>query len=1016
MDLRFSALAKPLERLVATVQNGYEVVRFGGLDTGTTPSPFQIVESTPMYKLRRYFPPDNRPGRPKAGPPVLMVHPMMMSANMWDVTRDDGAVGILHAAGLDTWVIDYGSPDKVEGGMERTLTDHIVALSQAIDTVVHETGQNVHLAGYSQGGMFCYQTAAYRRSKDIASIVAFGSPVDALAGLPGGLPNHVAVGMADFLADHVFNRIDIPGWLARMGFQMLDPVKTAKSRVEFLLQLHDRESLLPREQQRRFLDREGWIAWSGPAVAELLKQFVTHNRMMTGGFAVQGQLVTLSDITCPILAFVGEVDDIGQPQAVRGIKRAAPNADVYEVMIRSGHFGLVVGSKATVNTWPTVADWVLWMAGGESRPANIALMKDLQEQPAGSSGVPLTSRLMLGMAEASELALTVAKGAADVVVAANNSARTLAVETVRTLPRLVRLGQINDHTRISLGRIIDEQASANPDGEFLLFDGRVHTYEAVNRRIDNVVRGLIQVGARQGTRVGVLMDTRPSAMVAIAALSRLGAVAVLLPPDADLAQAIQVGGITDIITDPANLAATATQPLQILVLGGGENRSLDVPAGSNVIDMEQIDPDAVQLPGWYRPNPSYARDVAFVVFSAIGGGALEPKQITNYRWALSAFGTASAAALSRNDTVYCLTPLHHPSGLLVSLGGAVVAGSRIAVSRELNPKRFLEEIRQYGVSVVTYTWAMLGEVIDDPDFSLSGNNPIRLFMGSGMPTGLWARILETFAPAKIVEFFATSDGQAVLANVAGVKVGSEGRPLPGGGEVALCAYDASEDLILEGDRGFVKVAGRGEIGVLLTKPWGPIDPTASIKRGVFAAGDIWISTEYLFWRDNDGDYWLLGNRSGLIRTNRGVVFPSLVTDAIGGITGVGLAATYQLEVRGTTIAVTAFTLRPGMTATAADISEAVGAMPVGLGPDIVHAVPELSLSASFRPTVSALKAVGMPHAGSNAWYRDPDMGRYETLTSEVRATFRRRGHLTGAVRLAGAANDGCQDVNDGGTR
>ena len=46
-----------------------------------------------MYRLRRYFPPDTRPGAEPPGPPVLMVHPMMMSADMWDVTRDDGAVG-----------------------------------------------------------------------------------------------------------------------------------------------------------------------------------------------------------------------------------------------------------------------------------------------------------------------------------------------------------------------------------------------------------------------------------------------------------------------------------------------------------------------------------------------------------------------------------------------------------------------------------------------------------------------------------------------------------------------------------------------------------------------------------------------------------------------------------------------------------------------------------------------------------------------------------------------------------
>ncbi|MCX2934147.1 acyl-CoA synthetase [Mycobacterium sp. CVI_P3] len=986
VDLNLSAVTRPVERLMATAQNGFEVLRWGGLETGAVPSPFQIVESKPMYKLRRYFPPDSRPGQPPAGPPVLMVHPMMMSANMWDVTREDGAVGILHAAGIDPWVIDFGSPDEVEGGMQRTLTDHIVALNEAIDAVKETTGQSVHLAGYSQGGMFCYQTAAYRRTQDIASIVAFGSPVDTLAALPMGIPPNLGAVAADFMADHVFNRIDIPGWLARTGFQMLDPLKTAKARLDFLRQLHDRDALLPREQQRRFLDSEGWIAWSGPAVSELLKQFIAHNRMMSGGFAINGQLVTLSDITCPVLAFVGEVDDIGQPASVRGIKRAAPGAEVYEVMIRAGHFGLVVGSKAATATWPTVADWVRWLAGLDSRPVNIAPMQDSTAEP-DDSGVALSARLVHSVAEASELVLSLARGAADAVVNTNKSMRTLAVETARTLPRLTRLGQINDHTRISLGRIIDEQADGAPNGEFLLFDGRVHTYEAVNRRINNVVRGLIAVGVRQGVRVGVLMDTRPSALVAIAALSRLGAVAVLMPPDADLAEAVRLGGVTEVITDPGNLEAAHKLPIQALVLGGGESRDLNLADDSNVIDMEKIDPDVVALPGWYRPNPGFARDLAFVAFNSVGGD-LVPKQITNHRWALSAFGTASAAALGHGDTVYCLTPLHHQSGLLVSVGGAVVGGTRIALSRGLHPDRFLAEIRQYGVTVVSYTWTMLRAVLDDTDESglfLRGNHPVRLFIGSGMPAGLWERTIDAFAPANIVEFFATTDGQAVLANVAGVKVGSKGRPLPGGGQVELAAYDAVDDLILEDDRGFVAVAEPNEVGVLLARPWGPIDPTASVKRGVFAPGDTWISTDYVFRRDDDGDFWLLGNRSTLIRTARGVVFPEPVTDAVSRITAVDLAATYGVEVPDGRIAVTAITLRPGMSVTTADLTDAFASMPVGPPPDVVHVVPDFPLSATYRPTVSALRAAGVPRASRNAWHLEPDTGKYKRFTSAARA-------------------------------
>ncbi|CDQ44933.1 acyl-CoA synthetase [Mycolicibacterium neoaurum] len=562
------------------------------------------------------------------------------------------------------------------------------------------------------------------------------------------------------------------------------------------------------------------------------------------------------------------------------------------------------------------------------------------------------------------------------------------METARTLPRLARLGQINDHTRISLGRIMTEQALGHPDGEFLLFDGRVHTYEAVDRRVNNVVRGLIDVGVRQGVRVGVLMQTRPSALVAIAALSRLGAVAVLMPPDADLALAARLGGVVEILTDPANLEAARTLDRRVLVLGGGETRELQLPepgsGSAEVIDMERIDPDRVELPGWYRPNPGFARDVAYIAFATVNG-ELVARQITNYRWALSAFGTASAANLGNRDTVYCLTPLHHPSGLLVSLGGAVVGGARIALSRGLAPDRFLHEIRQYGVTVVSYTWAMLREVIDDPSFVLNGTLSVRLFIGAGMPTGLWRRVSEVFAPAHVVEFFATTDGQAVLANVADVKPGCKGRPLPGGPFIELAAYDVDEDLILEDERGFVLRAQPGEVGLLLARPRGPIDPTASVKRGVFAPADTWVSTEQLFRRDDDGDYWLVDSRSAVIRTPDGVVFTAAVNDAVGRIGAVDLAVTYCVDGADGPLVLTAVALRPGGSVPSAEVTEALAALPVGRAPDVVYAAPEMTLGASYRPEVGPLRAAGIPKSTRNAWYFDGDTLQYKRMTAAVRA-------------------------------
>ena len=151
----------------------------------------------------------------------------------------------------------------------------------------------------------------------------------------------------------------------------------------------------------------------------------------------------------------------------------------------------------------------------------------------------------------------------------------------------------------------------------------------------------------------------------------------------------------------------------------------------------------------------------------------------------------------------------------------------------------------------------------------------------------------------------------MLANVSGVKIGSEGRPLPGGGQVELAAYDPDDDLILEDDEGFVRKAQTNEVGVLLAHPRGPVDPTASVKRGVFAPADTWVSTEYLFRRDEDGDYWLVDNRGAVIRTARGPVYASPINDAVGRLGAVDMAVTYGVDAGGQQLAVTALALRPG---------------------------------------------------------------------------------------------------------
>jgi putative long chain acyl-CoA synthase len=286
---------------------------------------------------------------------------MMLAAEIYDVSPTTSAVTILHEHGADPWVVDFGAPEREEGGLERTLADHVLAVADAVTRVGRATGREVHLGGYSQGGMFCYQTAAYLRGEGISSVITFGSPVDTRLGMPFGIPEQFATGAAGLLADRVFRAWALPAWASRTGFRLLDPVKSMRSRIDFILQLHDREALLPRERQRRFLEADGWVAWPGPAMADFLRQFIAHNRLLEGGFVVEDRLLTLADLTMPILSVVGTVDEIAPAAGVRAIRDAAPSAAVYELAwssapapTRTRGRGSATGCAGSTRTRPPV--------------------------------------------------------------------------------------------------------------------------------------------------------------------------------------------------------------------------------------------------------------------------------------------------------------------------------------------------------------------------------------------------------------------------------------------------------------------------------------------------------------------------------------------------------------------------------------------------------------------------------------------------------------------------------------
>ena len=144
-------------RLSAALKNASVLARFGRLEPrrGTL---YSVAHESPTYRLRCYEVKKSH----KKLIPIILVPPLMMSADVFDVSKKISAVDYLTEQGFSVWLVDFGEPAEQEGGLHRDMSDHVIAVNDAIDFVYAEKRKPVHLAGYCQGGIFCYLATAYR--------------------------------------------------------------------------------------------------------------------------------------------------------------------------------------------------------------------------------------------------------------------------------------------------------------------------------------------------------------------------------------------------------------------------------------------------------------------------------------------------------------------------------------------------------------------------------------------------------------------------------------------------------------------------------------------------------------------------------------------------------------------------------------------------------------------------------------------------------------------------------------
>jgi putative long chain acyl-CoA synthase len=253
---------------------------------------------------------------------------------------------------------------------------------------------------------------------------------------------------------------------------------------------------------------------------------------------------------------------------------------------------------------------------------------------------------------------------------------------------------------------------------------------------------------------------------------------------------------------------------------------------------------------------------------------------------------------------------------------------------------------------------MCRQLVDADPVLGEKNNPVRLFAGSGMRPDVWRQLVDRFGPVGVLEFYASTEANAVLANTAGKKVGALGRPLPGSPELAVAAYDFAEQSLVHDSSGKLVRARLDEPGMLVAQlsaragaDIAHIDPKR-LLRDAFEQGDTWFITNDIAKVDAMGDYWFIDKPSEMILTRHGPVASTRIEDGLYDCSCVALcvaSARPDPDDPRAQVPIAAVQLHPEQALDLDELARAVQALPEYARPRELLVVDEIPLTDGYRP-------------------------------------------------------------------
>lgn len=458
----------------------------------------------------------------------------------------------------------------------------------------------------------------------------------------------------------------------------------------------------------------------------------------------------------------------------------------------------------------------------------------------------------------------------------------------------------------TLGGWLEHWAQVSPNKEYIVYSDRDlrFTWGEFNERVDNMAKGLMSIGVRRGTHVGIWATNVPDWLTFLYASAKIGAVAVtvntnykqceleFLMENAD----VHTLCITDGVFDGSYIDMVYAMLPELRQSQRGYLKSERFPVLKNVVYIGQekyrgmYNTPELLLLGDNVSDETLeeaksqvdCQDVANMQYTSGTTGFPKGVMLTHYNITNNGFFTGEGMGFTSDDKLCCCVPLFHCFGVVLATMNCLTHGCTQVMVETFDPLVVLASVHKERCTALYGVPTMFIAELNHPMFSMFDLTSLRtgIMAGSLCPIELMRGVTEKMHITHITSVYGLTESSPGMTHSV-LDDPFEARCITVGKE-----YPFTEVAVIDPDTGEECPQGvQGEMccrGYLIMKGYykNP-QATAEVidKNGWLHSGDLGI-------KDENGYYRITGRIKDMIIRGGENVYPREIEEFLYHLEGV----------------------------------------------------------------------------------------------------------------------------------